>query len=231
IKVSNLDNPDIPPGKPEANLDFHYYGGIYRDVTMRITDKVYISDPLQANKIASGGIFVTYSNVSAGQATVIVKTHVVNENTVTCNNKVISKLVDKDGNTIAQEATPGVPMSAGSDYQFSQTFAVTNPTLWSPDSPYLYTLESEVYADNILVDTQSTRVGIRTIRYDKDGFYMNGQKLYLRGANRHQAQQNVGDASSNSMQYRDALQLKADGFNAVRAAHYPADPAFLDACD
>lgn len=56
----SFDNPDTPTGKPLANLDFHYYGGIYRDVTMRITNKLHISDALQANKTASGGVFVTY---------------------------------------------------------------------------------------------------------------------------------------------------------------------------
>lgn len=53
----------------------------------------------------------------------------------------------------------------------------------------------------------------------------------MRGANRHQAFANVGDAASNSMQVRDVIDLKRGGYNAVRAAHYPNDPAFLEACD
>lgn len=56
VRVYSFDNPDTPLGKPLANLDFHYYGGIYRDVTMRITNKLHISDALQANKTASGGV-------------------------------------------------------------------------------------------------------------------------------------------------------------------------------
>ncbi|MDR6882477.1 uncharacterized protein YjdB [Bacillus sp. 3255] len=231
VKVSSSDNPDTPPGKPLANLDFHYYGGIYRDVTLRITNKLHISDALQANKTASGGVFVTYPNVTSSSATVNVKTHVVNENQASANTRVLSKLVDKNGVVVAQDETAATSLSAGGDHQFTQNLTVANPQLWDTASPYLYSLVSEVYSDSGLVDTVTTKVGIRTIAYKPDGFYLNGNKIYLRGANRHQAFQNVGDAASNSMQVRDAMQIKADGFNAVRATHYPNDPAFLDAAD
>ena len=75
-------------------------------------------------------------------------------------------------------------------------------------------------------------IGIRSIRYStEDGFFINGKPLYLVGANRHQAYPYVGDAASNSMQVREVIDMKRGGYNAVRAAHYPNDPAFLDACD
>lgn len=231
VRVSNLDNPDTPPGKPENSMDFHYYGGIYRDVTMRITDNLYISDSLQADKTASGGVFVTYPEVSKEEASVNVKTHVQNDGAAAANTTVLSKLLDADGNVVAQAETAAKNIAAGGDFQFDQTFTVTNPNLWHPDHPYLYTIVSEVHNNGTLVDSTSTKAGIRTIKYDAQGFYINGEKLYLRGANRHQCYQTVGDAASNSMQARDAYQMKANGFNAVRAAHYPQDPAFLAACD
>ena len=231
VRVSSFDNPDTPPGKPDANLDFHYFGGIYRDVTMRITNKLHISDALQANKTASGGVFVTYPQVSTASATVNVKTHVVNESDASAPTKVISKLVDKNGTVVAQGETDATTIAAGGDHQFNQNLTVANPKLWNIDSPYLYSLVSKVYNASNLVDSTTTKVGIRTIEYKPDGFYLNGQRIYLRGANRHQQFQNIGDAGSNSMQYRDALQMKENGFNAVRAAHYPNDPAFLDAAD
>jgi hypothetical protein len=113
---------------------------------------------------------------------------------------------------------------------------LSNPKLWHPDHPYLYQLVSKVYQSGRLVDEKITPIGIRSISFRSasgkaDGFFLNGKKLYLRGANRHQSYQYIGDAAGNSMQYRDALQLKKGGFNAVRAAHYPASPAFLEACD
>jgi len=231
VRVSSIDSPDTPPGKPLANLDFHYFGGIYRDVKMRITNNLHISNALQANQTASGGVFVSYSDVTNSSATVNVKTHVVNADNVSAQTKVISKLIDKTGNVVAQGETDPTSIAASGDYQFNQNLTVTNPSLWSPDSPSLYSLVSEVYNASSLVDSTTIKVGVRTIEYKPDGLYLNGQKIFIRGANRHQQFQNVGDAAPDSMHYRDALQMKENGFNAVRAAHYPNDPAFLDAAD
>ncbi|MBP1963045.1 discoidin domain-containing protein [Paenibacillus aceris] len=231
VKVYSYDSPDTPPGKPLANLDFHYFGGIYRNVKMRITNHLHISDALQTDQTASGGIFATYPEVTNLRATVHVKTHVVNKNNVSVQAKVISKLVNKDGTITAQGETDSIRLEASGDHQFNQNLTVINPNLWSPDTPYLYSLVSEVYNATDLVDSITTKVGIRTIQYKPDGLYLNGQRIFVRGANRHQAFQNVGDAAPGSMQYRDALQMKENGFNAVRATHYPNDPSFLDATD
>lgn len=81
LRVSSENDPQTPPGKPQSGLDFYYYGGIYRDVTLTITNKVYISDALEANKIARGGVFVTYPKVNKDKAEVKIKTHVVNQST------------------------------------------------------------------------------------------------------------------------------------------------------
>lgn len=231
VKVSNEDNPDTPPGRPENNLDFHYYGGIYRDVTMRITDTLYISDALWAEEPASGGVFVTYPEVTKEKAVVQVKTHVVNDLDETVSYTVKQTLKDAEGKRVADTLSQSDTLEAESAVSVSQQIEVLNPKLWHPDTPYLYTLETAVYRGEELADMVTTQVGVRTITYKPDGFYINGERLYLRGANRHQAFQNVGDAAPDSMQYRDALLLKEGGFNAVRAAHYPQDPAFLKACD
>lgn len=231
VRVSSNDNPDTPPGRPDSTLDFHYYGGIYRDVTLRVTDKVHISDALQAEQTAGGGVFVTYPEVSETQAKVHVNTHVVNDGDSAAEISVKQVLKDADGQTAAEARSAPASMAAGEGSQTELDLTVAQPKLWHPDHPDLYTLETTVYQEDTAVDTVSTRIGIRTIEYKSDGFYINGERLYLRGANRHQAFLNVGDAASNSMQYRDALLFKQGGFNAVRAAHYPQDPAFLEACD
>ena len=231
VRVSVADNADTPPGKNDSGLDFHYYGGIYRDVTLRITDPLHISDALQADQVAGGGVFVTYPSVTDAQATVQVKTHIVNEGNTAADTVLKTRLVDTNGNTVAQADTSAERIAAQADTTVQQTLTVSNPNLWHPDHPYLYKLESEVYKAGVLVDSITTSIGIRTIEYKADGFYINGEKLYLRGANRHQSYQNIGDAAPNSMQVRDAIQMKENGFNAVRATHYPQDPAFLDACD
>ncbi len=230
LRVSSKNNSDTPPGKPLASLDFHYYGGIYRNVKMVITDKAHITDALGADKVASGGVLVSYADVSAAQATVHVKTHIANEYADAKSIKLTSKILNKDGAAVAHQADT-LSLATASDQQATQVMTVTNPQLWHPDRPYLYTLVSELSIDGTAIDSKSTHIGIRWLEMKPDGFYLNGQKLYVRGANRHQSYANVGDAAPDSMQVRDALLLKADGFNAVRATHYPQAPAFLDACD
>ena len=112
---------------------------------------------------------------------------------------------------------------------------VKAPKLWTPSNPYLYHLEIRILKKNgNTIDGIKQRVGIRTIEFrGKDGFYLNGEpyKGKLMGANRHQDHAYVGNALPNSGQWRDAKILKEAGSDIVRAAHYPADPAFMDACD
>lgn len=165
------------------------------------------------------------------KAVVQVKTHVVNDSDADAAFTVTQTLKDAEGNRVAETQSAADTLAAWTDVAVSRQIEVNNPNLWYPDTPYLYTLETAVYRGGELADMVTTQVGIRTIAYKPDGFYINGERLYLRGANRHQAFQNVGDAAPDSMQYRDAMLLKESGFNAVRAAHYPQDPAFLQACD
>ena len=231
VRVSNADNADTPPGKPDSRLDFHYYGGIYRDVELEVSEKTYVTDELAAGEVAGGGIFVTYSNVSRESADVHVKTNVRNDNQEAKDVYTKQILKDADDNVVAEVMAEKEAIAPGEGIHFEQKFTVANPTLWDVDEPYLYQLVTEVYENDVKVDEVTTKAGIRTIAYKSDGFYLNGERVYLRGANRHQSYQNVGDAAPNSMQYRDALIMKQNGFNAVRATHYPQDPAFLDACD
>ncbi|MCO4292703.1 discoidin domain-containing protein [Solitalea sp. MAHUQ-68] len=235
LRISNLDDPFTPPGKAEAKMDFNYYGGIYRNVTLVVTNKLFISDPLEADKIAGGGLFISFPNVDKKKATVSIKTHLVNQNAEAANLTLITSIKDKNGREVAVEKSNSA-LPGNEDKELVQNLTVVNPSLWHPDHPYLYQLESKVYNGKELKDVKITSIGIRTISFKSpsgkaDGFYINGEKLYLRGANRHQSYQHIGDAAPNSMQLRDALQIKKGGFNAVRAAHYPQSPAFLDACD
>lgn len=236
VRVSNADDERTPPGKPMRKLDFNYFGGIYRDVKLLITDKTYISDPLEANIVAGGGILVSYPEVSKARATIDCRTHIINSHTDSpAALRLETLLLDSAGHVVSQTRSSADLLSDG-DSTFQQRLHLQNPKLWHPDHPFRYRLVSRVYDHERLVDEVITWIGIR--RFDflsrsgkADGFYVNGEKLYIRGANRHQAFPFIGDAASSSMQYRDALLLKKGGFNAVRAAHYPPSPAFLDACD
>lgn len=231
VRVSAQHDPLTPPGKPQEKMDFYYYSGIYRDVRMVITEKVYITDPLQEDMVAGGGQFVTFPEVTHERACVHVTTHVRNLTRKDAMVEVSSQLLDASGKVVAEVARP--LLLKKQDAQTAvQDLQVKNPSLWHPYHPYLYTLRTQIRQKGSVLDETEQKVGIRTIRYTaQDGFFINGEKLYLRGANRHQAFPHIGDAASNSMQERDVIDLKRGGYNAVRAAHYPNDPAFLEACD
>ncbi|WP_407426414.1 glycoside hydrolase family 2 TIM barrel-domain containing protein [Treponema sp.] len=113
----------------------------------------------------------------------------------------------------------------------------TNPDeqirLWSVDEPYLYILETSLFdSDKNLLDTKQTRFGFRDILFDESGFYLNGQKIKLRGLNRHQSWPYAGYAMPKNMQRDDADILKYElGLNEVRTSHYPQSHYFIDRCD
>ncbi|MEX0844216.1 MAG: glycoside hydrolase family 2 TIM barrel-domain containing protein [Balneolaceae bacterium] len=231
VKLNNEDNSQIPPGKAIEVLDFNYYGGIYRDVYLVVKDKLRISDPIEADRVAAGGIFVSYEKVSQTEATVSVQTDIENGRAESENIRLKYVLQDKRGKTVLTKESE-LTVAAGSNTLHTEKLQVQKPDLWSPDSPSLYTLTVQLYSDFELIDSEQQRIGIRTIGFDEDNqFTLNGERLYLRGTNRHQDYPYIGYALSNEAQYRDAYKIKEAGFNFIRIAHYPPDPAFLDAAD
>ena len=230
VRLDNTDNPDIGP-KPLATLDFNFYGGLYRDAELIVKNPLHISEPNLANEVAGGGIFVTFPQVDDGHATVRVQTHVQNDDAKPYEPVVRTSILDKDGKLLAKDESSATPIAGGKNAQFVQELELSNPPLWSIDTPNLCTLVSEVVAEGKVVDRQGTRVGIRTIKITKDGLWLNGKKTFLRGTNRHQEYPYIGYALSNNAQYRDAKKIKDAGFDYIRLSHYPQSPAFLDACD
>lgn len=230
LRVSAASDSLTPPGKPEGGIDFYYYSGIYRDVRLVYKNDLQITNPLTADTEAGGGIFVTYPEVSKEKAVVNVKTQVANKSTEAVDAWLVQELSDDQGNIVAK-AEKALKLEGSDVNECVQDITVDNPRLWNPYNPNLYTLTTKLVKGEEISDEETTSIGIRTIKQTKDGFYINGEKLFLRGTNRHQCFPNVGDAASNSLHERDVLYIKKGGYNAVRAAHYTHDPAFLDACD
>lgn len=109
---------------------------------------------------------------------------------------------------------------------------VPSAKLWSPDSPVLYRCTAELLLDGKSIDSESAAVGFRTVSLDPErGLLLNGQPVKLRGGCVHHDNGLLGAASHRGAEYRKARLLKENGFNAVRCAHNPPAPAFLDACD
>lgn len=232
VELDNRNNPLVPPGKPLAALDFNYYSGLYRNVTLRVKDKFHISDPIATNRIAGGGLLVTFADVSKSSAKVNIQVDLENENLSTKTASLRINLMDKGGKDVISENVSPENIPAQGFYRFKKQFVIQNPDLWSSESPNLYKLKIQVNDNHQPVDSISEVIGIRTFSFTaKDGFVLNGEKIRLRGTNRHQEYPFIGNALSDNAQYRDAYKIKQAGFNFVRCSHYPQSPAFLKACD
>lgn len=233
VRLDNRDNPSTPPGKPLASLGFLYWSGIYRDAWLVATDPVYITDPIQANTVAGGGVFVRYEDVSDCSADVLVKTQVKNSLSQTVNSLVVEQIITDNKGKEVGRVTSGISgINAHTSQEVQQKISLTMPHLWYPDAPYLYKLTTRVWKHGELLDQFSQHIGIRSLSYTRwEGFKLNGKPLRIVGTNRHQDCPYIGNALSNTAQYRDLKRIKESGMNFVRLAHYPNDPSVYDICD
>ncbi len=219
VRVNNLWNARLAPRAGEHVFS----GGIYRDVSL------VVKNPLH---VAWCGTFVSTPQVSNASATVNVKTDVTNESNATRSCTVRQSLLDPGGKLVSQWQWQR-EVSAGQTVTFDQTSKpVANPLLWHPDHPFLYTLKTSVLEGSKTVDETTSTLGFRWFKWTADqGFFLNGEHLYLYGANVHQDHAGWGDAVTNAGFERDVKLVKEAGFNFIRGSHYPHDPAFVDACD
>ena len=226
VMTDNSNDKTFPPGKPQYTLDFAYHGGIYRDVWLIAKNKVAITDAIEENKVAGGGIFVHYGTISQQLAEVFVNTEVRNTDQKT-------RTITVENSIGAVRKTSKVTLAAGACKTVVQKLIIKHPSLWSPETPYLYRLATRILEGKTALDGGITRIGIRSFEFrGAEGFFLNGEKYHqFIGANRHQDFAYVGNAVPNSQQWRDAKRLRDAGFTIIRTAHYPQDPSFMDACD
>lgn len=233
VLADNSDDDTYPPGKPQDNLDFTYLGGIYRDVYFIETSAVHIIFPELSRTVAGGGVFVAVKDAENSNAQLEVRTEIANSTNIESRITLRTTLEDLTGKKIV-ERDSSFQVGAGISVQISQKINANGVHLWHPDDPYLHYIRTEVLENNRVVDSYRTRVGLRLFEMRGDaGFYVNKKFIShkLSGVNRHQDYVHVGNALPNSGQWRDAKLLREGGSNIVRAAHYPLDPAFMDACD
>ena len=217
VKVDSMTRNDLPP--EGGAIDYYVWGGIVRDVNMIVTDPVH-----------ADWTFVTTPNFN----TVNARTRVRNDSSVSKSVTVVTNVVDTTNNVVATgSATQTVAPRSAVEFAYDTT-TVANPNTWHPDHPYLYTVYTQIRDGSTYVDEQRTRLGIRTIQFNRsDGrFFINGQALKLRGLDRHEQYPYIGRAAPNRLQAKDADILKYElGANIVRTSHYPQDPQFLDRAD
>lgn len=232
VLADNSDDKSYPPGKPQYTLDFAYHGGMYRDAWMICKNKIAITDAIEANKTAGGGVFVHYDNISAKSADLFINTELKNSGTQAKSVVLESTILDNSGKVV-KKLTSKLTLQPNESKTALQKTSLSNPFLWSPETPNLYRIQLMVKEGKSNLDGGMVRIGIRKAEFrGKDGFYLNG-KAYgqLMGGNRHQDFAYVGNAVPNSQQWRDAKRLRDAGCVIIRTAHYPQDPSFMDACD
>lgn len=204
-------------------------GGIYRHVWLNVADPVHV---------APWGTFVTAKlpepvpGRPVPPATVTVKTTVDYPGRVNGNPAftLVSRVLGPDGRVIGTAAASANAQSE--PRQIVQQIAIAHPALWSIETPQRYTLHTEIRQAGRVVDTQDTRFGIRTLRFDaQNGFFLNGKSVKVKGTCNHQDFVGVGVAMPDSLLAWRVKQLKKMGSNAYRMSHNPPTSELLDACD
>lgn len=209
--------------KNEGKNSRWYSGsGIFRPVTLTVTEPIHV---------VHWGPYVTTPVVSASSADVRIRTEVKNESDSSEMVTLQSTILDSNGAVVATDSQVSSISSTGS-HEFDRTIAVSDPNLWSPDSPTLYTLSQDVLVGGEVVDHVQTTFGIRTISFDAtNGFLLNGDSVLLQGTCMHHDNYMLGSAAPDRAEERRVELTKAAGYNTIRTAHNPPSQAFLAACD
>jgi beta-galactosidase len=196
--------------------------GIYRHVRVVITEPTHV---------AHWGVFVTTPDASRGSARVLLSTKVANDDSRPAEVSVETTLLDKAGKKVGSSREK-LAIAASSDAEAKQEIAVAHPSLWSPGSPVLYRAVSQVLRSGKVIDEVVTPFGIRTLSWSAEkGLLLNGESIKLTGGSVHHDNGPLGAMAFDYAEERKVQLLKAAGHNAVRTAHNPPSPAFLDACD
>ncbi|MDR3339989.1 MAG: glycoside hydrolase family 2 protein [Candidatus Symbiothrix sp.] len=221
VRVNNALQLDIMP----LLGDFNMYGGIYRDVDLIVTEPEHIS----LSDYASSGVYLTQKQ--DGRATAI-------DARVLLTGKAGSALSlkiqirDKQQQIVAEKQTP-VVLTGDSRQVVNLSLEIKNPHFWQgTEDPYLYTVETELSRNALLIDRVDERLGIRQYTVDPDkGFFLNGKHVQLRGVCRHQDREGFGNALYPIHHKEDMDILVEMGANAIRLSHYPQDKYIYDLCD
>ncbi len=224
VRVDNSWNKDIAP----LSGDFNMYGGIYRDVWLIDSNEIHF----KIDDTASPGLQISTPDLDKNFSKVRIQGTVVNRSRRSSEIEITSRILDANGRQISIAKTRS-QLEAKSEKTFDHTTPIIqNPRLWSPDSPYLYRVENTIRENGRIIDKNIQPLGFRWFRFDPNtGFHLNGSPLKLRGTNRHQDFKGLGNALPDRYHVRDLELIKGAGFNFLRLAHYPQDPAVLDAAD
>ena len=226
LRLDNAEMFDVPPAKPQGALDFCYFGGLYRNAWFYVAEKLHFTLAAHAGKTASGGIYIRCEDICEKSARVLVRTHSKNDGE-TLKGKIELFL---NGEKVASSRP--IAFLKGEERENDFSFEIERPALWSPKTPDLYSLTAKITDESgRIIDEREETFGIRKIEFKKGGVYINGEKYFLNGVNRHQEYPYIGFAVPDSLEKRDLKLLKDMGTLCIRTAHYPPDTEFISECD
>lgn len=192
--------------------------GLYRNVHVVTTEKIHV--PVWGTQITTPFVKDEY-------ASVCLHTTILNAGKTELT--VTTDIVDADGQVVSTKTNKGY---INHDQPFTQNFIVEQPKLWSPETPILYKAVSKIYAGDTLLDTYTTRFGIRTIEYVPDkGFYLNGKRRKFQGVCNHHDLGPLGAAVNVAALRHQLTLLKNMGCDAIRTSHNMPAPELVELCD
>ncbi|OIR01145.1 beta-galactosidase BoGH2A precursor [mine drainage metagenome] len=195
--------------------------GIYRHVWLIKTNKLHVK---------RFGTFVTASNISSARAEISVKTTIINENRFLENAILVSKIITDKG-SVLNAARTDISLGMNDEKEIAQSLVLNNPKLWSPESPVLYKLLTEIISNGKMIDTYETTFGVRTVEINRNGVFLNGKLYPVKGTCNHQDFAGIGVALPDKVNWYKLKLLKDVGSNAYRCSHHPPTPELLNMCD
>jgi beta-galactosidase len=196
--------------------------GIYRNVTLTMTDPVHI---------AHWGTFVTTPSVTENAATVKISVTIENYLDRDVSANVVIALFDPDGIQV-KKGEVLISLVSGGSAEAIQTLDISNPRRWDVNHPQMYVAKVVVSTDGKVADTETTPFGIRTFQFTADdGFHLNGRRVQLYGVNLHHDQGPLGATFNKRAMERQLEIMKEMGINALRTSHNPPAPEVLELCD
>lgn len=206
----------------QPNSRYYTGSGLYRHVRLRIAAPLHV---------APDGVVVSTQSLTQADATLVLKATIQNDGPGVAAAEVDTTIVDPSGRAVASAQEKRSLASHGSA-RVDFTLHVPHPLAWSPRTPALYHAIVRVLVAGRETDSTGVTFGVRTLRVSaRRGLLLNGTPIKLYGGNMHDDNGLLGAAAFDRAEERRARLMKAAGFNAVRTAHNPPAPAFLDACD
>lgn len=203
--------------------------GIYRDVTLTVTDGVHVGNNGVAIKTPS------LATQNGGNVTMNLTTKVANDTKAAANITLKQTVFPKGGKTdaaIGTVTTASKSIAAGASADVTSTIAAASPKLWSIKNPNLYTVRTEVLNGGKVLDTYDTEYGFRWTGFDAaSGFSLNGEKVKLKGVSMHHDQGSLGAVANRRAIERQVEILQKMGVNSIRTTHNPAAKALIDVCN